>query len=216
VVNNGIDLRRFNPAGPHKNIRKELGVPNGALLVLFLARFTGHKQPLSLIRAFARAAEQNPQLHLLMVGDGDQKAEAVTLIESLGLKDRILLQPFRQDVPDVLAAADIFVLPSLWEGLPIGLLEAMAMGTAVIASNVDGTKEIIRHDENGWLVETDNLVGNLADALVALGKDEQKRRRYREAAARTVNEQFNAANMTRQIERLYEQVLQKTKSPALG
>jgi glycosyltransferase involved in cell wall biosynthesis len=85
----------------------------------------------------------------MMVGDGDQKQEAVELIAKEGTGDQITLVPFRLDVPDIIAAADIYVLPSLWEGLPIALLEAMAMGKAVIGTKVDGTSEVIQDRENG-------------------------------------------------------------------
>jgi len=209
VINNGIDVRKFDPAKPHKDIRAELGIGADKLLVLFIARFTGHKQPLALIKAFAEAQKQNPNMHLLMVGDGDQKAEAKELIAALRCGEKITLESFRQDVPDVLAAADIFVLPSLWEGLPIGLLEAMAMGKAIIASRVDGTSEIIRHGENGWMVETDGLVNNLTGALVAMSRDAEQRRAFSAAARATVSERFNAEHMTRQIEQQYELLLRK-------
>ncbi|MFL5742814.1 MAG: glycosyltransferase family 4 protein [Flavisolibacter sp.] len=207
VVNNGIDLKKFNPDISHRDIRTELGIARDVLLVVFVARFTTHKQPLSLIRAFAQALPQLADMHLLMVGDGDQKEDAVKLIETLGIKEKITLEKFRQDVPDVLSAADIFVLPSLWEGLPIGLLEAMAMGKAIIASKVDGTSEIIRHDENGWLVETDDLVSNLAKALVSLSRDEEKRKQFQQQARATVSQKFNAEKMTREIEKIYTEVL---------
>jgi glycosyltransferase involved in cell wall biosynthesis len=199
VINNGIDLQKFDPTRAYKDIRSQLGIAANDLLVLFIARFTAHKQPLALIKAFAQAAAQLPHLHLLLVGDGDQKEEAVRLIDQLQLQDRITLEKFRQDVPDVLAAADIFVLPSLWEGLPIGLLEAMAMGKAIIASRVDGTKEIIEHGINGWLVDTEDLVNQLRDALVQLAGDPAKRERFSLQAMDTVRQRFNAAYMTRRI-----------------
>jgi glycosyltransferase involved in cell wall biosynthesis len=207
VVNNGIDQQKFNPAKAHADIRVELGISRDAVLLLFIARFTSHKQPLALLDAFLQLAPRHPELHLLMVGDGDQKGEAEERIARSGLKNRITLLSFRQDVPDVLAAADIFILPSLWEGLPIGLLEALAMGKAVIASNVDGTKEIIRHGENGWLVETDGLVSNLQQAIAALAEDKELRTRFSNAAIATVSQRYNAAVMTRQIEKLYLQQL---------
>ena len=210
VINNGIDLQKFNPNAQYKDIRKELNIPPDILLVVFIARFTSHKQPLALIEAFAQAQSANPKLHLLMVGDGDQKTEAIQFINRLGLNHKITLEAFRQDVPDVLAAADIFVLPSLWEGLPIGLLEAMAMGKTIIASNVDGTKEVVQHDDNGWLVETNKLVSNLSNALVQLSNDEEKRKRYQKQALKTITERYNAINMTRTIERAYQQVLESS------
>ncbi len=207
VINNGIDLRKFNPDAEHKDVRRELGISASTTLLLFIARFTSHKQPLSLIRAFGKAVQQNQSLHLLMVGDGDEKEQAVKLIKDLNLETKITLHPFRQDVPAVLAASDIFVLPSLWEGLPIGLLEAMTMGKAVIASNVDGTSEIIEHEKNGLLVETDDLINNTAGALVRLSGNKELQKTMGINARATITEKFNAANMTREIEQLYTKIL---------
>lgn len=209
VINNGIDLQKFDPSRSFRHVRRELGLPEDQLLVLFLARFTSHKQPLALIRGFAKALPQMPNMHLLMVGDGDQKEEAKKLIAEHALADRITLVPFRQDVPDVLASADLYVLPSLWEGLPIGLLEAMAMGKTILASKVDGTSEIIRHGENGFLVDTQNLPDKLAAALIELGQNPERREAYGRAAMQTVSERFNAAHMTRAIESVYRKILGK-------
>jgi glycosyltransferase involved in cell wall biosynthesis len=209
VINNGIDQKKFNPQIQFKNIRKELGIPEESILILFIARLTSHKQPLALINAFAKAFPSAPEMHLLMVGDGDQRQEVANLVQELNLSNKITLNSFRQDVPDILAAADIFVLPSLWEGLPIGLLEAMAMGKAVIATNVDGTCEIIQNNENGILVETDTLIPALAAALVKLSKDKSLRDKFSDSAVKTVNEKYNAAVMTRQIEDIYTGLLKK-------
>ncbi len=203
VINNGIDQNKFNPAKQFKNVRAELGIDAGKILVLFIARFTSHKQPLALLKAFAQAFKQNNNLHLLMVGDGDEKAAALQLVEQEKISAAVTFQSFRQDVPDVLAAADIFVLPSLWEGLPIGLLEALAMGKAVIATNVDGTSEIIEHQINGLLIETKNLVPNLTQALTLLASDKAQGASFGQAAISTVNKKYNAATMTRAIEELY-------------
>lgn len=208
VVNNGIDIKKFDPKRKLKDIRSEFQLPQDQILVLFIARFTSHKQPLSLIMAFAKALQFNSKLHLLMVGDGDQKSEAIRMIEELGLENKITLHNFRQDVPDVLSAADIYVLPSLWEGLPIGLLEAMSMGKAIIASNVDGTKEIIKNEYNGLLVDTDDLIENLTSALVKLTKDKELIKMFGDHAAVTVNEKFNAVEMTRKIEKIYSQLIE--------
>ncbi|MHA4843906.1 glycosyltransferase [Flavitalea antarctica] len=206
VINNGIDQRKFDPSRSYKNIREELNIGRAKVLVLFIARFTAHKQPLSLFEAFRKAVTSNSEMHLLMVGDGDQKGMASDVIQRSGLHDKVTLLPFRQDVADLLAAADIFVLPSLWEGLPIGLLEAMAMGKPVIATNVDGTKEIIRNNENGLLIETNNLVTNLTAALLKLSSDRKLRTEFSLKAMETISHKYNAAFMTRQIETLYTQI----------
>jgi glycosyltransferase involved in cell wall biosynthesis len=212
VVNNGIDLHKFDPNKTYADIRAELGIPQEAVLVLFIARYTLQKQPLSLIKAFSEALQSNQKLHLLMVGDGEQKEEAVQLIKELNIEEKVTLQSSRQDVPAVLAASDIFVLPSLWEGLPIGLLEAMTMGKAVIASNVDGTIEVIEHKKNGLLVNTEQLIHNTTDAIVKLSKDEMLRKDLGLNAKATITERFNATVMTKQIEALYHKAIaSKTK-----
>jgi len=205
VVNNGIDQRKFSPARVFADIRGELNIPRDVVLLLFLARFTGHKQPLTLIRAFHEAVGQLPGLRLLMVGEGDEKEEGMRLAAELGLEGRVYFSSFRQDVPDVLAAADIYVLPSLWEGLPIGLLEAMAMGKAVIGTRVDGTREVLRDGENGLVVEPGN-VGALAAAILRLVEDRRLRESMGACAVETVRERFNAAVMTKEIENIYKKI----------
>ncbi|MET0243619.1 MAG: glycosyltransferase family 4 protein, partial [Flavitalea sp.] len=131
--------------------------------------------------------------------------ETVALATELGVTSSITFQSFRLDVPDVLGAADIFVLPSLWEGLPIGLLEAMAMGKAIIASSVDGTPEVIRHDQNGLLVKPGSWE-DLGDAIVRLSSDKDMIRTFQERALKTLSEEFNVNNMTLQIEDLYQKI----------
>ena len=185
-------------------------LPKDKILILFIARFTLHKQPLTLIKAFAEALKQNAGLHLLMVGDGDQKEEAGKLIEQLQIGEHVTLEKFRQDVPDVLAAADIFVLPSLWEGLPIGLLEAMAMGKAIIASNADGTREIIEHNKNGVLVSINSLQKETTEALVQLSQQPQLRKELEAYARATITERFNAVSMTKTIESIYTKLVSGT------
>jgi glycosyltransferase involved in cell wall biosynthesis len=214
VVTNGIDQQKFDPRRQYKDIRKEFGIAADKIIILFLARFTSHKQPLALIEAFSKVTTGNPHLHLLMVGDGDQKAEAIELINKHNLNDSITLVPFRLDVPDIIAAADIYVLPSLWEGLPIGLLEAMAMGKAVIGSKVDGTSEVINDFENGIFVDPKNLVPELAEKIVMLSNDAKLRNKFRENAIRTINEKYNAVHMTRTIEDIYCEVLEKKSAKA--
>lgn len=209
IVNYGIDQKKFDPTRSYPDVRKQLNIPEGKTLVLFIARFTSHKQPLALIKAFAKALPLNPDLHLLMVGDGDQKEEGIRLINELGIKEHVTMENFRQDVPAVLAAADIFVLPSLWEGLPIALLEALTMGKAIIASNVDGTCDVIEHGKNGLLVETEGLVENLVQPLVTLGKDRQLQQELSKNALATVHERFTVSMMMEKIEKLYNELLNK-------
>lgn len=210
VVNNGIDQRKFSPFDSHINIRKEFKISDSSILLLFIARFTSHKQPLLLIKAFAQALKKNGSLKLLMVGEGDEREAAFLLAKDLGIESSIIFENFRLDVADILASADIFILPSLWEGLPIGLLEAMSMGKIIIATNVDGTSEIIKNEHNGLLIELNDLCNNLADAILRLASDSELRKRLSLNAMDTVKNKFNATEMTRQIEQIYLDV-SKTK-----
>ena len=211
VINNGIDRNKFDPASVSGGLRHELGIPENTVLILFIARFTAHKQPLTLMKAFKEALPGGPAMHLVLVGDGDQKAQAQALVEEWGLGEKITLLPFRQDVPQVLASADVFVLHSLWEGLPIGLLEAMAMGKAIIATNVDGTREVVRDGENGLMVEAGDTA-QLAKALVEMAKDADLRGRLGRCARETVRSKFDAAAMTREIEAAYTEVLKQKEN----
>lgn len=209
VINNGINQQKFNPARSFKDIRSELNIPKEAVLILFLARFTEQKQPLTMIRSFCKAAAKNNNLHLLMVGDGELKQQADALVAGSGMSDKIFMQSFRQDVPDILAAADVYVLPSLWEGLPLGLLEAMAMGKAVIASKADGTKEVVHHNTNGIMVNVENLEEEVANAISLLADDSPLRRQLGEQARATITSTYSAAGMTRQVEAIYKRVMSK-------
>lgn len=208
VVNNGIDQMKFDPSRSFRDVRAELGIPKDVTLVLFVARFIHQKQPLKLISAFAKAVKQNPSLRLLMVGSGDQEVQAHDMVKQLGITDQVVFAPFRQDVPDVLAAADIFVLPSLWEGLPIGLLEAMAMGKAIIGTRVDGTSEVIKDNVNGLLLPVEALDDTLPQTILQL-TDASLRARLGEQARATISSTYSAATMTRQIESIYDGLLKK-------
>lgn len=210
VINNGIDLRRFNPDSSFTDIKEELNIPRENVLLLFLARFAKEKQPLKPIIAFSRAVEKNPNLHLLMVGDGELKSRAVALATELGIQEKITFQPFRADVPDLLSAADIYLLTSLWEGMPIGLLEAMAMRKAVIVSKVDGTIDIIKNEVNGLLVGLDNIDRDLAEAMLKLASDQVLREEMGDRAKATVTDKYSASQMTREIEEIYLQVLKRS------
>ncbi len=207
VVNNGIDQKRFNPDNRFKDIRAELGLPKDKILLLFLARFTSHKQPLTLLEAFENVVKKNNNIHLLLVGEGDEKAAGELFVKEKQLENSVTFSSFRLDVPDVIANADIYILPSLWEGLPIGLLEAMAMGKSVIATNVDGSKDVIKDGENGLLVETDGLIRNLEEKILLLSQNKELRNKLEAGAIKTVNEKYEAVGMTRKIERVYDELV---------
>ena len=135
-----------------------------------------------------------------MVGEGEQRQKAEALIMELGLEGRVILQPFRQDVPDILAASDIFVLPSLWEAFPIALLEAMSMGKAVIGTDVDGTPEIIENGENGLLIGTEDVEAGLEVSIRRLCLDKELRERLQRQAVASIYNRYNVETLARKNE----------------
>ena len=114
-------------------------------------------------------------------------------------------------MPDLLAAADIYVLPSLWEGLPIGLLEAMSMSKAIIASKVDGTAEVIQDKFNGLLLSVDKLETGLTEALLTMAGSKELRSQLGAKAKEVIQEKYSADHMTRQIEAAYRNLYQEKK-----
>jgi glycosyltransferase involved in cell wall biosynthesis len=206
VIHNGIDPHKFNPLGRFADVRREIGIPAEAVLILFIARFTHHKQPLKVVSGFYQAAQKMPELRLLMVGEGDAREETRKLVDQLGISDKVYFQDFRSDVPDVLASADIFVLASLWEGLAISLLEAMALGRTVVASRVDGNSEVVKHLENGWLVDLEGMEENLAKAFLRLGSDPELRMKLESGALDTISSEYNVFTMTRETENQYQKL----------
>jgi glycosyltransferase involved in cell wall biosynthesis len=206
VIYNSIDPERFNPYGNYKDVRNELRIGSDEIVVSSVARFTLQKQPLRLIHAFAAVCRKISNVRLLMVGEGELREKALSLIAELGISDKVLLQPFRQDVPDVLAATDIFVLPSLWEAFPIALLEAMSMGRAVIGTDVDGTPEIIQHEVNGLLVKTEPLEAQLEAAISRLCLDQDLRKRLMQNAISSIYKKYNVETLARENEEIYEQL----------
>jgi len=210
VINNSVDSKKFNPFATYPNLRPQLGIGENDLVIASIARFTLQKQPLKLIAAFAKICRKFPNVKLLMVGDGEQKEQAIALISQLGIGDQVILEPFRTDVPALLANVDIFVLPSLWEAFPIALLEAMSMGKAVIATNVDGTPEIIEADKNGLLIEIDDLEKNLAAAMTRMFSDEALRKRLQEQAVKSIYNRYNVETLARKNEEVYRSLITKS------
>lgn len=207
VINNGIDLERFNPDATLTDVRKELNIPAHHTVVGYIARITVQKDPITMIHAFKAVLEQQKDITLLVVGEGDMLQEMTDTAQILGISDNVVFCPFRPDVPELLQAIDIYCLPSLWEGLPIGLLEAMAMRKAVIVTAVDGSKEIVTDGQNGLLVPARDPA-QLAAAIIRLHTDEPLRYSLQQAAAETVNLHYCVQGMTRQVETLYQGVLE--------
>ncbi len=205
VIQNGINIKKFNPDMAYKNIRNELGIDDNTFLIGYCARITIQKDPETFIKAIDIIHKKEPDIKVLMIGDGDLKEMATELIKRYRLEDVIFTQDFRLDIPDVLNAIDVYCLPSLWEGLSLSLLEAMTMGKAIVATPTDGTVEIIENEKNGFLVPFRNPE-KLAEAILKYYNNRELVQKHGKISRNKVVEKFNASVMSRKVEELYNKI----------
>jgi len=202
TILNGIDVQRFAAADP-KPFRRELGIDRRALLLGTVGRLVPVKNQSLLLRAFARLRKKEKTAHLVIVGDGPERTVLQQETSQLRLERWVHFTGSRRDIPQILAAMDLFALPSLSEGLSLTLLEAMAAGKPVVATRVGGNPEVIEDGRNGLLVTSDD-VDELAAALQTLAS---KRRtmaaRMAQQGRQTVAEKFSLDAMVRAYENIY-------------
>ena len=205
LVRNGIDLA-LKPPGDLGIKRQQLGLTAGDVLLVTVGRMAPIKNYSVLLQALAISAAEAPGLKLAMVGDGPERAKLEADAERLGLAGRVSFLGERNDVSDWLAIAHIFVLPSLYEGISIALLEAMAAGLPAVVSRVGGNPEVVVDGQTGLIVESGDAAG-LARALVELAGDETRRRRMGLAARARVEAEFDLAKAVRRHEEIYLEAL---------
>ncbi len=207
VIYNGVNLHKFDPVKDYSLKREDFGLHRDDIVVGFLARLTFQKDPITLLRAAAVSCPQAERLKFLVVGNGELDEEVKTERQKLGLESNVILEDFRTDVPDILKLLDIYCLPSLWEGLPIGVIEAMAMQKAIVATPVDGTKELIEHESEGLLVPAKDP-RKLADAFLKLYQQPNLIKNYGSKARKKAGELFNVEVMGQKVSGVYEEVLE--------
>lgn len=223
LLYNPIDVDQFQATAPRKRQEviqtlRELGLREGSIILLNVARVSPQKGLLYAIRALPAVREKYPEVHLVSVGATvDQhwlshlKAEAA----SLGVADYTHFLGARRDIPDLLRGCDLFVFPSLYEGLGISLIEAMATGCPCVATQAGPIPEVIRHGVDGWLVPPADAQA-LAGAVCSLLADEEERKRLGEAAAASVLARFHPETAARKLESIYESVLGRPRSAIKG
>lgn len=202
IIENGINVARFNPDLKFKELRHEFGFSDLDFVVGFIARCTLQKNPIVFLDAIKMAHAQNPQIKGLFIGEGDMDNMVDAYIQENQMQDYIYRSVFRTDVPDLLHCIDIYCLPSLWEGLSIALLEAMAMRKAIIATPTDGTKELIVNEKNGLIVPF-NDVPSTVEAINRFCQDRSLMTRCCVGARQFVVERFNAQRVADSVSSVY-------------
>ena len=208
VIRNGVDLARFDPSAPHEDVRAGLSIPKDALLLVSIGRLAENKGYEYLLEGFGaiRSALNDRDIRLVIVGDGSYREILERMINERGLGDFVILTGQRTDVPDLLAASDVFVMPSIEEGLPNAMLEAMSMGLPVVATNVGGIPEALRDPEHGRIVGPRDPAA-LTRAIVEVAADPARAKSMGDAARAHVIEHFGIEATTGRWQSLYIELL---------
>lgn len=205
TIYNGIEAVPY-AAADRSVIRREFSIADGAFLLGVVGRLHQQKGHVYLFEALAQVRRRFPDVRLLVVGDGRLRAELAAQTQQQNLTDNIIFTGLRQDIPQILAGLDLFVLPSLWEGLPNVVLEAMAAGLPVVATAVGGTPELVSDDETGLLVPAQDAAA-LAQAIQRLVENPAMARQMGKSGRQRVRADFSIRKMVEQTEQLYELLL---------
>lgn len=209
---NGVDTQRFQPALVRETLAGSPFADPSAVIVGTVGRLQTVKDQVSLVRAVAIARKQGvdgPALRLLIAGDGPQRAEVESEIRATGIADITWLAGERSDVPEVMRAIDVFALPSRAEGISNTILEAMASGLPVVATDVGGNAELVVAGQTGALVPAENPDA-MAQALLRYTSDAALRQEHGASGRQRVEHNFSIDNMVTRYTQLYESLLRPT------
>jgi glycosyltransferase involved in cell wall biosynthesis len=212
IVRSGIDPTAFAPApGARERAREALGFAPGTVVVGTIANLKPQKAPLDFVEAARLALARDPSLRFVFAGDGELRPEVERAIARAGLGGSVLLLGWREDVADVLAALDVFLLTSLFEGLPRSVLQAIAAERPVVVTDTGGTAEIVENGVTGFLVPPGDPAAAAA-AVVALAGDPALRARFAASARGRLGDEFDVGRMVREVEAIYDELLNGTPS----
>lgn len=202
TILNGVNTDRFRKGALNGGIKKALNIPSDSPVIGTVAVFRFQKRLDVWLAVAAAIFEKHPEVHFIIVGDGPLKSELYKKSKLLGIDHVVHFTGLQTEVRPYLNAMDIYMMTSVFEGLPIALLEAMSMSLAVISTDAGGIKEVIRHEQDGLLcsVEHPELLVHYADRLL-INKSESIR--LGEAARQRVKHNFSLDAMVRQMETLY-------------
>ena len=217
VIHNGIDLTRFSPdAAAGRSVRSFWGLNEAQFVVGIVGQITERKGQFELIRAFAEACRQLPHAVLVIVGeplfndDHQYLRKLKQTASALKIEGRVIFTGARNDISAVMQSFDLLVLNSKVEPLGLVVLEAMACGTAVLATAVDGVPELIDHEVTGWLVPAQDEA-RLVEALATLGNNRPLRDRLAENGRSTTAPKYSATEYLKSVETFYLQSGSKNK-----
>ncbi len=201
-IPSGIDTKKFDNVKQADYLFREFNIPDKRLMIGTVAHLTDHKGHTYLLDAIPRVLKEFPHSFFLFVGDGELKDSLRTKSRILGIRDRVFLTGFREDIPEILSILDLFVLPSHLEGLCTSLMDAMYMGVPVVATTAGGIPEVIENGKTGLLVPPKNPSA-LAEAIIELLRDKSKREIFAAEGKKRVLQEFTASKMVDRVEEVY-------------
>jgi glycosyltransferase involved in cell wall biosynthesis len=207
VLFNGIDLGRYENGAPgRQRARQELGAGDSDLIIIQVARLDYLKDHATSVRTLARLAPSCPEARLVLVGEGPEGEKVRQSVDQLRLGDRVRFLGLRADVPRLLRAADVFLLTSLSEGVPLAVIEAMAAGLPVVATGVGGVGEVVEEGVTGFLAPS-GADDALAQAVVRLAQSPRLRSEMGERGRQRARTLFSESRMQEGYARLYREML---------
>ncbi len=208
---NGVDVAVLAGTSRERDaVRAEFGIPLEHKLVINVANFTPKKRHADLLETARLVHQQDANVTFLLVGQGQLLDEVKALASHMGATGYVKFAGFRQDAPRLVAASDVFVLSSKFEGMPVSLLEAMALGVPCVTTNVGGIPEVVRDGQDGLLTPPE-APDQLAEAALRVLRDQALGARLAESAKQRVEAQFGVRRMVQETEALYTEVLSRTK-----
>ena len=214
TIPNGVDVKRIRAAADRENARRRLSLGSEQPVIGIVGRLVAQKSPETLILAMRELVQKWPNLVCLIVGDGPRAAELTQLVRDHQLDRSVRLLGHREDVPALLSALDIFVLPTNYEGMSLSVLEAMAAGLPVIASRVEGMDELVEHERTGLLVPPKDVAA-CRQAVDWLLSDSVRARRMGQLAFERVQSTYDLEQQIRRTERTVWQTFAAGGAPEI-
>ena len=206
TIDNGVDTDRYVGLGSARDtVRNELSIPQGSILFGIIGRLTPPKDHRTFLHAVKLIFEKVPHARFLVVGDGPLRESLVQLTGELGIQNAVIFTGFRKDIPAVLAALDVLVISSVWEGLPVNLLEGMASFKPVVATAVGGIPAVVTTETAILAPPSDPKA--IAQACILLAEDSALRQRMGNAGHKRVIQHYSLDAMVDQTARLYAELL---------
>ncbi len=220
VIGNGVDVEAFGSPNASGNwglslLRRNLGIRSHDKVIGTVGRLSTEKGHVYLLKAFERVTKDVRQAKLLIVGDGDEMGSLKIAARELGIHGSIILTGKRDDIPSLLRLMDVFVLPSLTEGLPMAVLEAMASKIPVIATEVGAVPMVIVHRQTGILIQPKDVQG-MADEIIDLLGHPDKARHLAEQGYRRIESRFSSTKMAEQYLEVYRSLEESRTDMRIG